>query len=185
MQTYGLKIAAVHKSNMVNFTGIKQQYSELKSVIDERIRIVLEHGQFIMGPEVAELEQRLTARTGSRYCIGCASGTDALLIALMALGVGPGDEVVTTPFSFVATVETVALLGARPVFVDIDPGTYNLDPELLKRAITRRTRAVIAVSLFGQCADMDAINACASGGGIPVIEDAAQSFGATYKGRSS
>src|SRR5262249_45934377 len=100
MQTYGLKIAAVHKSNMVNFTGIKQQYSELKSVIDERIRIVLEHGHFIMGPEVAELEQRLAARTGSRFCIGCASGTDALLNALMALGVGPRVEVVTTPICF-------------------------------------------------------------------------------------
>ena len=149
------------------------------------MRAVLAHGQFILGPEVTELEQRLAARTGSQHCVACSSGTDALLIALMALGVGAGDEVVTTPFTFVATVETIALLGATPVFVDIDPRTYNLDPALLGAAITPRTKAIMAVSLYGQCAEMDAINAIAAARGIAVIEDAAQSFGATYKGRQS
>jgi UDP-2-acetamido-2-deoxy-ribo-hexuluronate aminotransferase len=169
----------------MEFVDLKSQYAALKTVIDSRIRAVLEHGQFIMGPEVEELECRLAERTGSRYCVGCASGTDALLIALMALGIGPGDEVATTPFTFVATAETISLLGARPVFVDIDPRTYNLDPKLLEAAITSRTRAVVVVSLFGQCAEMDAINDLASAHDIPVIEDAAQSFGATYKGRPS
>src|SRR5215467_8768861 len=169
----------------MEFVDLKSQYAMLKAAIDDRIHAVLEHAQFIMGPEVAELERGLAARTGSRYCIGCASGTDALLIALMALDVGPGDEVVTTPFSFVATAETIALLGARPVFVDIDPRTYNLDPNLLEIAITSRTRAIIPVSLYGQCADMDAINEIATRHGLPVIEDAAQSFGAIYKGRQS
>jgi UDP-2-acetamido-2-deoxy-ribo-hexuluronate aminotransferase len=169
----------------VEFIDLKAQYANLKSQVDERIHRVLAHGQFIMGPEVAELEQKLAARTGSRYCIGCASGTDALLIALMALGVSRGDEVVTTPFSFVATAETIALLGARPVFVDIDERTYNLDANLLAIAITHRTKAIIPVSLYGQCADMDAINEIARTHGIAVIEDAAQSFGASYKGRKS
>lgn len=169
----------------MEFIDLKTQYAKLKSVVDERIHRVLEHGQFIMGPEVAELEQKLAARTGSGYCVGCASGTDALLIALMALGVSQGDEIITTPFSFVATAETIALLGARPVFVDIDPRTYNLNANLLEPAITARTKAIIAVSLYGQCADMDAMNAVAALHDIPVIEDAAQSFGATYKGRPS
>src|SRR5215472_16696778 len=169
----------------MEFVDLKSQYAMLKAAIDDRIHAVLEHAQFIMGPEVAELERGLAARTGSRYCIGCASGTDALLIALMALDVGPGDEVVTTPFTFVATAETIALLGARPVFVDIDPRTYNLDPKLLELAITPHTRVILPVSLFGQCADLDAINAVASERGIPVVEDAAQSFGATYKGQPS
>jgi UDP-2-acetamido-2-deoxy-ribo-hexuluronate aminotransferase len=169
----------------MEFVDLKTQYAHLKAIIDERIHRVLEHGRFIMGPEVAELEQRLAMRTGSRYCIGCASGTDALLIALMALGVGFGDEVVTSPFSFVATAETIALLGARPVFADIDSRTYNLDPGLLEGAITSRTKAIIAVSLYGQCAEMDAINEIAIANGIAVIEDAAQSFGASYKGRPS
>src|SRR5215468_7214265 len=146
----------------MEFVDLKSQYAMLKAAIDDRIHAVLEHAQFIMGPEVAELERGLAARTGSRYCIGCASGTDALLIALMALDIGPGDEVVTTPFTFVATAETIALLGARPVFVDIDPRTYNLDPKLLNRAITPRTRAIVPVSLFGQCADFDSINRLAS-----------------------
>ena len=148
----------------MDFVDLKSQYAVMKNLIDDRIRTVLEHAQFIMGPEVAELERQLAARTGSRYCFGCASGTDALLIALMAIGAGPGDEVVTTPFSFAATAETIVLLGA---------------------AITPHTRAILPVSLFGQCADMDAINELAAERGIPVIEDAAQSFGATYKGRPS
>jgi UDP-2-acetamido-2-deoxy-ribo-hexuluronate aminotransferase len=169
----------------MEFVDLKRQYSILKASVDERIHAVLDHAQFIMGPEVAELEHKLAARTGSTHCLTCASGTDALLIALMALGVGPGDEVVTAPFTFVATAETIALLGARPVFVDIDPCTYNLDAKLLPEAITSRTKAIMPVSLFGQCADFDAINEMASARGIPVIEDAAQSFGATYKGRPS
>lgn len=169
----------------MEYIDLKTQYANLKPAIDARIQAVLKHGQFIMGPEVADLEQSLAAHTGTRYCIGCASGTDALQIALMALGIGPGVEVVTTPFTFIATVEAIALLGATPVFVDIDPRTYNLDPNRLNGAISPRTKAIVPVSLYGQCADMDAINAVASAHCIPVIEDAAQSFGATYKGRPS
>ncbi len=136
-----------------------------------------------MGPEIDLLEEALAARTGAKHCIACSSGTDALLLAMMALGIGPGDEVATSPFSFFATAEIIALLGATPVFVDIDPATYNLDPSLLHAAISSRTKAILPVSLYGQCADMDAIGDVA--GEIPVIEDAAQSFGATYKGRQS
>ncbi len=147
--------------------------------------MVLRHGQYILGPEVAELEEKLAAYTGAKHCITVANGTDALQIAQMALGIGPGDEVITPGFTYIATAETVALLGAKPVYVDIDPRTYNLDPKLLEAAITPRTKAIIPVSLYGQCADMDAINAIAAKHGIPVIEDAAQSFGATYKGRKS
>jgi UDP-2-acetamido-2-deoxy-ribo-hexuluronate aminotransferase len=138
-----------------------------------------------MGPEVAELEEKLAKYVGVKHCIGMASGTDALLIALMALGVSPGDEVITTPFTFIATGEVISLLGAKPVFVDIDPRTYNIDPARIEAAITPKTRALMPVSLYGQCADMDAINAIADKHGLPVIEDAAQSFGATYKGRKS
>lgn len=169
----------------MEFVDLKAQYKHLKSSIDARIHAVIDHSQFVMGPEVAELEQALSCRTGSRHCITCSSGTDALLIALMALEIGHGDEVLTTPFSFVATAEAIALLGAVPVFVDIDPRTYNLDASLLDRAITPRSKAIIAVSLYGQCADMDAINSVAAARRLPVIEDAAQSFGATYKGRAS
>lgn len=169
----------------MEFIDLKTQYARLKSGVDARIQAVLDHGQYIMGPEVAELERALAAQTGSEACISCSSGTDALVIAMMALGIGHGDEVITTPFSFVATVETIALLGAKPVFVDIDPRTCNLDPSLLPAAITPRTRAIMPVSLYGQCADMDAIDEIAARHGLPVIEDAAQSFGATYKGRPS
>jgi UDP-2-acetamido-2-deoxy-ribo-hexuluronate aminotransferase len=169
----------------VEFIDLKAQYKLLQQSIDRRMRAVVEHGQFILGPEVSELEERLAARTGSAFCVSCSSGTDALLIALMALGIRHGDEVVTTPFTFVATAETIALLGATPVFVDIDPRTYNIDPARLAAAITPRTKAVMPVSLYGQCAEMDAINAIAATRGIAVIEDAAQSFGATYKGRQS
>jgi UDP-2-acetamido-2-deoxy-ribo-hexuluronate aminotransferase len=169
----------------VEFIDLKTQYARLGPRIDARIRAVLEHGHFILGPEVVELEQCLAARVGVRHCIACSSGTDALLMALMALGIGPGDEVVTTPFTFVATAESIRLVGATPVFVDIDPRTYNLDARLLEAAITPHTKAVIAVSLYGQCADLDAINEVASRHNLAVIEDAAQSFGATYKGRPS
>ena len=167
----------------MEFIDLKSQYKSLKQSVDSRIAAVLQHGQFIMGPEVKELEVALAQRTGSRHCITCASGTDALMIAMMALGIGAGDEVITSPFTFIATAEMIALLGAKPVFVDIDPRTYNLDPTLLAGAITSRTKAIMPVSLYGQCADMDTINEIA--GVIPVIEDAAQSFGATYKGRQS
>jgi UDP-2-acetamido-2-deoxy-ribo-hexuluronate aminotransferase len=169
----------------VEFIDLKAQYRILQQSIDRRMRAVLEHGQFILGPEVAELESALAARTGSAHCVSCSSGTDALLIALMALGVGRGDEVITTPFTFVATAETIALLGATPVFADIDPRTYNVQPDLVAAAITPRTRAIMPVSLYGQCAEMDEINTIAARHGLAVMEDAAQSFGATYKGRQS
>ena len=146
---------------------------------------VLEHGKYIMGPEVKELEEKLAAYVGVKHCISVANGTDALMIAMMAIGIEPGDEVITTPFTFIATAETAAFLGAKPVFVDIDEKTYNLDPEKLEAAITAKTKAIVPVSLYGQCADFEAINAIAAKYNIPVIEDGAQSFGATYKGRRS
>ncbi len=170
---------------MIEFIDLKAQQARIKDKIDAGIQRVLAHGQYILGPEVAELEEKLAAFTGAKYCITCANGTDALQIAQMALGIGPGDEVITPGFTYIATAETVALLGAKPVYVDIDPHTYNLDPKLLEAAITPRTKAIIPVSLYGQCADFDAINAIAAKYEIPVIEDAAQSFGATYKGKRS
>lgn len=170
---------------MIPFADLAAQQDRLRADIEGGIARVLAHGQYILGPEVTELEDRLAAYSGAGHCITCANGTDALQIALMALGVGPGDEVVMPSFSYIATAETAALLGAIPVYVDIDPETYTLDPALLDAAITARTRAIIPVSLYGQCADFDAINAIAARHGLPVIEDAAQSFGATYKGRKS
>lgn len=169
----------------MDFIDLKSQQARIKDRIDAGIARVLAHGQYILGPEVAELEEKLAAYTGAKYCISVANGTDALQIALMALGVGPGDEVITPGFTYIATAEAAAVLGARPVYVDIDPRTYNLDPALLEAAITPRTKAIIPVSLYGQCADYDAVNAIAVRHGLPVIEDAAQSFGATYKGRKS
>lgn len=169
----------------MDFIDLKTQYQRLKAEIDANIQTVLAHGQYILGPEVAELEEKLAAYTGAKHCITVANGTDALQIAQMALGIGPGDEVITPGFTYIATAETVAVLGAKPVYVDVNPRTYNLDPALLEAAITPRTKAIIPVSLYGQCADYDAINAIAAKHGIPVIEDAAQSFGATYKGRKS
>jgi len=170
---------------ITEFIDLRKQYAELRGAIDARIQAVLDHGQFIMGPEVRELEDRLAQFTGARHCITCASGTEALLIALMALDIRPGDEIVTSPFTFVATAEVIALLGAVPVFVDVEPDTANIDAAKIAAAITPRTRAIMPVSLYGQTADMDAINAIAARHGLPVIEDAAQSFGATYKGRQS
>ncbi|MFO1326923.1 MAG: DegT/DnrJ/EryC1/StrS family aminotransferase [Rubrivivax sp.] len=170
----------------MQFTDLKAQYAALKTRIDARIQRVLDHGQYIMGPEVAELEQALAAFTGARHCVTVASGTEALLIAMMALDLKPGDEVITTPFTFAATVETIVLLGAKPVFVDIEPDTCNLDVAQVEARITGRTRALMPVSLYGQVADMAELNAIAARhGGIPVIEDAAQSFGALYQGRRS
>ncbi|UZE25367.1 DegT/DnrJ/EryC1/StrS family aminotransferase [Pseudomonas sp. B21-056] len=170
---------------MIEFIDLKSQQARIKDKIDAGIQRVLSHGQYILGPEVQELEERLAAFAGTKFCISCANGTDALQIVQMALGIGPGDEVITPGFTYIATAETVALLGAKPVYVDIDPRTYNLDPQLLEAAITPRTKAIIPVSLYGQCADFDAINAIAAKYGIPVIEDAAQSFGASYKGKRS
>jgi UDP-2-acetamido-2-deoxy-ribo-hexuluronate aminotransferase len=167
----------------MEFIDLKRQYQGIRSSVDRRIQTVLDHGQYVMGPEIPLLEGALATRTGAKHCIACSSGTDALLLAMMALGIGPGDEVVTSPFSFFATAEIIALLKAKPVFADIDPITYNLDPSLLRAAITPRTKAILPVSLYGQCADMNAIQEIA--GEIPVIEDAAQSFGATYKDRRS
>lgn len=169
----------------MDFIDLKSQQARIKDRIDTGIARVLAHGRYILGPEVAELEEKLAAYTGAKYCISVANGTDALQIALMALGVGPGDEVITPGFTYIATAEAAAVLGAKPVYVDIDPRTYNLAPALLETAITPRTKAIIPVSLYGQCADYDAINAIAEKHGLPVIEDAAQSFGATYKGRKS
>lgn len=169
----------------IEFVDLKAQYRALKPSIDARIQAVLDHGQFIMGPEVAELESKLAALSGAKHCITCASGTEALLIALMALDIKPGDEVITTPFTFIATAEVIVLLGAKPVYVDIEADTCNIDVSKLEAAITPRTRAIMPVSLYGQPADMDEINRIADRHGIPVVEDAAQSFGALYKGKWS
>ena len=169
----------------MQFTDLKSQYEALKPAIDARIQRVLDHGQYIMGPEVAELEAALAAFTGAKHCITVASGTEALLIALMALDLQAGDEVITTPFTFAATAETIVLAGAKPVFVDIEPDTCNIDVTLIEAKITSRTRAIMPVSLYGQVADMTEINAIAARHGLAVIEDAAQSFGAVYQGRRS
>ena len=170
---------------MIPFIDLAVQQGRLRTEIEGSIARVLEHGQYILGPEVSELEDKLAAYTGGAYCITVANGTDALQIALMALGVGPGNEVITPGFSYIATAEAPVLLGAKVVYVDIDPVSFNMDPALLEAAITSRTKAIIPVSLFGQPADFDTINAIADRHGIPVIEDAAQSFGASYKGRKS
>jgi UDP-2-acetamido-2-deoxy-ribo-hexuluronate aminotransferase len=170
----------------IPFIDLKAQYQALKPQIQARIDRVLEHGQYIMGPEVKELEEALQAYTGAKHCVTVASGTEALLISLMALGIKPGDEVITTPFTFAATAEVIVLLGATPVFVDIEPDTCNIDASLIEAKITERTKAIMPVSLYGQPADMHEINVIAQKyGDIPVIEDAAQSFGAVYKGKKS
>ncbi len=170
----------------MQFIELKRQQSAIRLELNRRIAAVFDHGQYIMGPEVGELEDVLAAYVGAKHCVTVASGTEALLIALMALGVGPGDEVITTPFTFVATAEMIVLLGAKPVFVDIEPDTANINADLIEAKITSRTKAIMPVGLYGQTADMDAINAIAArNGGIPVIEDAAQSFGAIYNGRRS
>jgi UDP-2-acetamido-2-deoxy-ribo-hexuluronate aminotransferase len=169
----------------MEFIDLKSQYQASRELINGRIQAVLDHGQYIMGPEVAELEERLAAWSGARHCVTVSSGTEALLIALMALGVGPGDEVITTPFSFIATAEAIVLVGATPVFADIDPVTCNIDASLVEGLVTPRTRAIMPVSLYGQPADMEALNAIALRHGLAVVEDAAQSFGAVYRGKKS
>lgn len=177
--------AGVKRSQQIEFVDLKFQYAAIKESIDARIQRVLDHGQYIMGPEVKELEERLAEYTAATYCVTVSSGTEALLISLMALGIKPGDEVITTPFTFVAPAEVIVLLGATPVFVDIEPDTCNIDVSKIEASITPRTRAIMPVSLYGQPADIDEINVIAARHGLPVIEDAAQSFGATYKGRRS
>ena len=168
------------------FIDLKAQYTALRQTVNARIQNVLDHGQYIMGPEVQELEDRLTTFTGAKHCVTVSSGTEALLISLMALGLKPGDEVITTPFTFAATAEMIVLLGCKPVFVDVEADTCNIDARLIEAKINVNTRAIMPVSLYGQCADMDEINTIAARhGNIAVIEDAAQSFGASYKGRKS
>lgn len=169
----------------MQFIDLNYQYRSIKEDLDRRIQRVFEHGQYIMGPEIKELEDKLVAFVGASHCIAVSSGTDALLIAMMALGIGVGDEVITTPFTFIATAEMIALLGAKPVFVDIDPRTYNIDAAKIEAVITSKTKAIMPVCLFGQCADIDAINTIAAKYMLPVIEDAAQSFGANYKDKKS
>ena len=170
----------------IPFINLQAQYKALKLQIQERINLVLEHGQYIMGPEVEELETKLIAYTGAKHCITVASGTEALLISLMAIGIKPGDEVITTPFTFVATAEAIFFLGAKPVFVDVELDTCNIDVRKIEEKITSKTKAIIPVSLYGQPADMDEINAIAArNGNLTVIEDAAQSFGAQYHGKRS
>lgn len=169
----------------MQFIDLKTRHQIIGEKINDRIHRVMEHGQFILGPEVRELEQKLAEYTDSKYCVTVSSGTDSLLIALMALGVGVGDEVITVPYTWISSAEVIALLGAKPVFVDIRHDTWNMDEALLEAAITDRTKAIMPVSIYGQCPDMDAINAIADKYDLPVIEDAAQSFGATYKGKKS
>lgn len=169
----------------VPFIDLKTQYKALKEDIDNRIQKVLEHGAYINGPEVVEVEKKLADFTGVKHCLAIASGTDALMVPMMALGIGPGDEVITTAFSFIATAETICLVGATPVYVDIDPKTFNLDPAQVEKAITPKTKAIAPVSLYGQLPDMDALMAIAKKHNLLIIEDAAQSFGATYNGKRS
>ncbi len=169
----------------MRFIDLDAQYHAYQGAIDDRLRAVFSHGRFIMGPEIDEIESALSAYVGVRHAITAASGTDALEIALRALSVGPGDEVITTPFTWISPAEVIVRVGARPVFVDIDPQSFNLDVDRIEAAVTPRTRAIIAVSLFGRMPDYDRINALAERHGLAVIEDGAQSFGATWRGRRS
>lgn len=180
------KIGFTFEADMsLPFIDLKSQYHQLKSEIDAQIQSVLQHGQYVMGPEMEQLEKLLAQYTGAKHAITCSSGTDAAVIAMMALGIGPGDEVITSAFSFFASAESIVLVGATPVLIDIDPVTYNLDPKLLEAAITPKTKAIQPVSLYGQASDMDEINAIAKRHKLFVIEDAAQSFGSAYKGNKS
>ncbi len=168
----------------IDFANLQYQYKLYKDEIDEAIDEVLEKSNYIMGEEVAILENNLEKFTGAQYAITCSSGTDALVLAMMALDIQPGDEIITTPFTFIATAETIAFLGAVPVFVDIDEKTYNIDPSKLEENISSKTKAIIPVSLYGQPADMDVIQSIATKHNLKVIVDGAQSFGSTYKGKT-
>jgi UDP-2-acetamido-2-deoxy-ribo-hexuluronate aminotransferase len=174
----------------MKLVDLSAQQDRIRKSLDKRLKGVLAHGQYIMGPEVGELEAQLAEFAGTKHAIGCSSGTDALLIALMAYGVGPGDAIYTTPFTFIATAEVIALLGATPVFVDIDPQTFNIDPKKLHDTMERtrsegrlKVKGVIPVDLFGLPSDYDEVMSLATGDGFFVLEDAAQSFGALYKGK--
>jgi UDP-2-acetamido-2-deoxy-ribo-hexuluronate aminotransferase len=169
----------------MQFIDLKSRHQLIGDKINARIQKVMDHGQFILGPEVREVEERLAQFTGSKHCVTVSSGTDSLLIALMALGIGAGDEVITVPYTWISTAEVISLLGAKPIFVDIRQDTWNMDEALVETAITDKTKAIMPVSIYGQCPDMDAINSIAGKYNLPVIEDAAQSFGATYKGKKS
>lgn len=169
----------------IPFIDLKTPHKALEKEINQRLQNILGHGQFIMGPEVAECEKALTSYTGSKHCITCANGTDAILMVMLAMGLKPGDEVITTSFSFFAAAEMISLIGLTPVFVDIDPKTYNIDPLLIEKAITKKTKLIIPVSLFGQPADYEKINSIGQKHGIPVMEDAAQSFGGELNGKKS
>ena len=168
----------------INFINLQAQYQKYKNEIDEQIKEVLDSSVYI-GGKIGELEENLAKFSGAKHAIACSSGTDALLLAFMALDIKPGDEIITTPFTFIATAEMIAFLGAKPVFVDIDERTYNIDPNLIEAKITPKTKAIVPVSLFGQAADMAAINAIAQKHGLTVVEDAAQSFGASQNGVKS
>lgn len=175
----------IFNGNNMQFIDLKQQYLQIKDDVQREINEVLESGQFILGSKVQELETILAKYVGAKHAIGVADGTKALQIALMAIGIKPGDEVIVPAFTFIATASMVALLGATPVFIDVDPVSYNLDPNKIEAAITSKTRAIIPVSLFGQCPDLEAINAIAEKHGLIVIEDAAQSVGASRNGKKS
>jgi UDP-2-acetamido-2-deoxy-ribo-hexuluronate aminotransferase len=170
----------------MDFIDLKSQQALIREKLDKRIATVLDHGRYVMGPEVGELEEKLADYVGVKHCIGASSGTDTLLIALMALGIGPGDEVITVPYTWISTAEMIALIGAKPVFVDIDEKTWNMDPSKVEAAITDKTKAIMPVGIYGQTANMTAINEIAArNGNLPVIEDAAQSFGSTHHGKKS
>ena len=180
--------ASVLRQNVeasIGFIDLQAQQDRLRPQLESNLHRVLHHGRYVIGPEITELEAQLAEYVGVEHCICVSSGTDALFIAMMALGIGPGDEVITSPFTFIATGEMITLLGAKPVYVDIDPATFNIDADRIEAAVTDRTRIILPVSLYGQCADMDTISAIATRHELTVIEDAAQSFGATYKGRRS
>ncbi|MEI6168773.1 MAG: DegT/DnrJ/EryC1/StrS family aminotransferase [bacterium] len=169
----------------MEFIDLKTQYQRYKAEIDARMQVVLDHGHYIMGPEIAELEEVLAKYVGVKHALTVASGTVSLEIALRALGVGPGDEVITVPFTWISTAEVIGLVGARPVFIDIDPVTFNMDVDRLEAAVTPRTKAILPVNLFGQMPDYARINAIAAKHHLAVLEDGAQSFGATQRGRRS
>ena len=168
----------------IDFANLQYQYQLYKDEIDEAMQAVLNKSNYIMGEEITQLESSLEEFTGAKHAITCASGTDALLLAMMALDIKPDDEIITTPFTFISTAETIALVGATPVFVDIDEKTYNIDPKKIEEKITSKTKAIMPVSLYGQPAEMDKIQDIADKYNLKVIIDGAQSFGATYKGRT-
>src|SRR6266849_3516812 len=173
--------ARTHTTSALAFLDLRAQFHEIRDEVEIAIRRVMESQHFILGPEVEALEREVALMTGCRYAIGCASGSDALILALVALEIGRGDEVITTPFTFIASAGSIARVGAKPVFVDIDPQTFNIDPQAIKKAITPRTKAIMPVQLYGLAADMNEIEAIATDHRIPVVEDAAQAIGARYE----